>query len=306
MSIEEQSQAEEPRLNSTEIRILGTLVEKQATNPETYPLTLNALVLACNQKTSREPVMNLNPGQVGQSLRALEGRGFTKLVMGSRADRWEHRVDKALELVPAQVILMGLLFLRGPQTVNELLTRSGRMHDFEDAEQVVHQLERLIARGWRCWCHARPASAKTAMCTPWATRRTSRRFSPPASTRWSVEPAALFRWSASKNSKRGSRPWKNACRGWNSSAYANRAKATAFSNCSRLGRTPVYSTNCSSAWIAMTSSPVMTRLPSALARTISGVSDGIATTSNTVSAATMVSGSNANWSASGPRSCRSA
>ncbi|KKA05791.1 hypothetical protein VP02_21115 [Pseudomonas ogarae] len=147
MSIEEQQQAEEPRLNSTEIRILGALVEKQATNPETYPLTLNALVLACNQKTSREPVMNLNPGQVGQSLRALEGRGFTKLVMGSRADRWEHRVDKALELVPAQVILMGLLFLRGPQTVNELLTRSGRMHDFEDAEQVVHQLERLIARG---------------------------------------------------------------------------------------------------------------------------------------------------------------
>jgi uncharacterized protein YceH (UPF0502 family) len=91
--------------------------------------------------------MNLSPGQVGQSLRALEGRGFTRLVMGSRADRWEHRVDKALELVPAQVILAGLLFLRGPQTVNELLTRSGRMHDFEDTEQVVHQLERLISRG---------------------------------------------------------------------------------------------------------------------------------------------------------------
>jgi uncharacterized protein YceH (UPF0502 family) len=147
MSTEEQNQAEEPRLNSTEIRLLGALVEKQATHPETYPLTLNALVLACNQKTSREPVMNLNPGQVGQSLRALEGRGFTRLVMGSRADRWEHRVEKALELVPAQVILMGLLFLRGPQTVNELLTRSGRMHDFEDTEQVLHQLERLIARG---------------------------------------------------------------------------------------------------------------------------------------------------------------
>ncbi|WP_460115355.1 YceH family protein [Pseudomonas sp. H2_D02] len=147
MSIEEQSPADEPRLTSIEIRILGALIEKQATNPETYPFTLNALVLACNQKTSREPVTNLNPGQVGQSLRALEGRGFTRLVMGSRADRWEHRVDKALELVPAQVILMGLLFLRGPQTVNELLTRSGRMHDFEDTEQVVHQLERLIARG---------------------------------------------------------------------------------------------------------------------------------------------------------------
>ena len=136
----------EPRLDANAIRILGALIEKQATNPETYPLTLNALVLACNQKTSREPVMSLTQGQVGHSLRALEGRGFTRLVMGSRADRWEHRVDKALELVPAQVILLGLLFLRGPQTLNELLTRSSRMHDFEDTEQVQHQLERLIAR----------------------------------------------------------------------------------------------------------------------------------------------------------------
>ena len=136
----------EARLNSTEIRILGALIEKQATHPDTYPLTLNALVLACNQKTSREPVMNLSPGQVGQSLRALVGRGFTRLVMGSRADRWEHRVDKVLELVPAQVVVMGLLFLRGPQTLNELLTRSARMHDFEDTDQVQHLLERLIAR----------------------------------------------------------------------------------------------------------------------------------------------------------------
>jgi uncharacterized protein YceH (UPF0502 family) len=135
------------QLNSTEVRILGCLIEKQATNPETYPLTLNALVLACNQKTSREPVMNLTPGQVGQSLRALESLQLTRLVMGSRADRWEHRVDRTLELVPAQVILTGLLLLRGPQTVNELLTRSNRMHDFEDTDAVIHQLERLIGRG---------------------------------------------------------------------------------------------------------------------------------------------------------------
>lgn len=135
------------QLNSAEVRILGCLIEKQATNPETYPLTLNALVLACNQKTSREPVMNLTPGQVGQSLRALESQQLTRMVMGSRADRWEHRVDKTLELVPAQLILTGLLLLRGPQTVNELLTRSSRMHDFDDADAVVHQLERLIGRG---------------------------------------------------------------------------------------------------------------------------------------------------------------
>jgi len=134
-------------LNNAEVRILGALIEKQATSAETYPLTLNALVLACNQKTNREPVTQLTPGQVGQSLRALEGRQMTRLVMGSRADRWEHRLDKALELVPAQLTLMGLMFLRGPQTLNELLTRSARMHEFEDNAQVQHQLERLIARG---------------------------------------------------------------------------------------------------------------------------------------------------------------
>ncbi|WP_122378266.1 DUF480 domain-containing protein, partial [Pseudomonas cannabina] len=102
-SSESPATTEALQLNSTEIRILGCLIEKQATNPETYPLTLIALVLACNQKTSRDPVMNLTQGQVGQSLRALEGHGLTRLVMGSRADRWEHKVDKGLELVPAQV-----------------------------------------------------------------------------------------------------------------------------------------------------------------------------------------------------------
>ena len=137
----------EGRFTSIEIRVLGSLIEKQATSPESYPLTLNALVLACNQKTSREPVMNLSPGQVGQALRSLEGQDMTRLQMGSRADRWEHRVDKALELVPAQLVLMGLMFLRGPQTLNELLTRSNRLHEFEDVDQVQHQLERLISRG---------------------------------------------------------------------------------------------------------------------------------------------------------------
>ena len=150
MTAEHDTDTPEPRLNSTEIRILGCLIEKQATNPETYPLTLNALVLACNQKTSREPVMNLSQGQVGQSLRALEGQGFTRLVMGSRADRWEQRTEKQLELVHAQVILLGLLLLRGPQTLNELLTRSQRMHDFEDVAELQHQLERLISRDLAC------------------------------------------------------------------------------------------------------------------------------------------------------------
>lgn len=71
---------------------------------------------------------------------------MTRLQMGNRADRWEQRVDKALELVPAQLVLLGLLLLRGPQTLNELLTRSARLHAFEDIEQVQHQLDRLVSR----------------------------------------------------------------------------------------------------------------------------------------------------------------
>jgi uncharacterized protein YceH (UPF0502 family) len=94
--------------------------------------------------------LSLTTGQVGQALRSLEGREMARLVMGSRADRWEHRADKALELVSAQVVLLGQLLLRGPQTVNELLTRSSRMHDFDDAEQVQHHLERLISRQFAC------------------------------------------------------------------------------------------------------------------------------------------------------------
>ncbi|MGL4315947.1 MAG: DUF480 domain-containing protein, partial [Pseudomonas sp.] len=107
-------------------------------------------LLACNQKTSREPLMSLAEGVVGQSLRQLEGRGLVRLVMGGRADRWEQRADKTLELVKPQVALLGLLLLRGPQTLNELLTRSNRLHDFEDVGEVQHQLERLAARGLAC------------------------------------------------------------------------------------------------------------------------------------------------------------
>lgn len=137
----------ESPLHAIEVRILGCLIEKQLTTPESYPLTLNAVQLACNQKTSREPLMNLESGEVGRYLRSLEGRQLVHLQMGSRADRWEQRCDKQLELVKPQTVLLGLLMLRGPQTLNELLTRSNRMYDFDDAAEIQHQLERLIGRG---------------------------------------------------------------------------------------------------------------------------------------------------------------
>ncbi len=138
------------QLTVNELRVLGCLVEKQATTPEVYPLTQNALVLACNQKTNREPLMNMTQGEVGQALRSLEAHQLARLVIGSRADRWEQRADKTLELVAPQLALMALLMLRGPQTINELLTRSLRLHAFDDAEQVQYNLERLIGRQLVC------------------------------------------------------------------------------------------------------------------------------------------------------------
>lgn len=156
-----------PDLTSIDIRILGCLVEKQAANPESYPLTLNALVLACNQKTSREPLMQLSPGEVGQRLRTLETAGLVRLVMGSRADRWEHRLDKALELVPAQVALLSLLFLRGPQTLADLFTRSSRLYAFDDAEQLHHQLERLVGRGYAQVIPRRPGQREGRYIHGW-------------------------------------------------------------------------------------------------------------------------------------------
>lgn len=134
----------EALLDAVEARVLGCLIEKQATTPDAYPLTENAVVTACNQKTSREPIMKLEPGRVGQTLRRLEQRGLVRQVTGARADRWEHLADSALKLTPPQRVLTGLMLLRGPQTVNELLSRSTRMHPFDDADELRYQLERLV------------------------------------------------------------------------------------------------------------------------------------------------------------------
>ncbi len=135
-----------PVLTAVEARILGSLAEKAATTPDVYPLTLNNLVLACNQKTAREPVTNFSSGEIGHALRQLEPRGLVKSEYGARAERYYHRIDRVFDLTPAQSSLMALLFLRGPQTLHELLARSERMHRFADADDVRHALERLAER----------------------------------------------------------------------------------------------------------------------------------------------------------------
>ena len=136
------------RLSPTEARVVGCLIEKAATTPESYPLTVNSLVLAANQKTSRDPLMHLEEGEVGHALRELEDRGWVRVVHGSRALRYEHRIDELLSTTKPQRALLCLLMLRGPQTMSELLTRSDRLAEVRSLEEVQAVLERLQQRGF--------------------------------------------------------------------------------------------------------------------------------------------------------------
>lgn len=133
-------------LSATEARILGCLIEKEATTPEQYPLTLNAIHLACNQKTNREPIMDLSLGEVGHCMRQLDPRGLVRSQHGARAERYEHRVNTVFSLTKQQQALIGVLMLRGPQTLSELMTRSERLASFSDLDDVKHTLERLSQR----------------------------------------------------------------------------------------------------------------------------------------------------------------
>jgi len=134
------------QLDPIEARLLGCLIEKEAITPDVYPLTVNAAQSAANQKTAREPAMNLEPGEVNRGLRQLEQKGLARQVFSSRAERYEHRTGAHFSLPQQQVALLGLLLLRGAQTVHELLARSERMCRFADAEDVRHHLDRLCQR----------------------------------------------------------------------------------------------------------------------------------------------------------------
>lgn len=133
-------------LDAVQARILGCLVEKQATTPDVYPLTLNAVVAACNQKTNREPVSDYDAGTVGHALRELEGRGLVTGSLAARASRYAHRFDAGYGITPRQRALLAVLMLRGAQTANELLTRCERLADFGGADEVREVLDRLATR----------------------------------------------------------------------------------------------------------------------------------------------------------------
>ena len=135
-------------LTDNEARVLGSLVEKDITTPDYYPLTLNALVNACNQKSNRDPVMSLNDELVRQALYSLNQKGLagTASTADSRVPKYEHRMQEAFNFTRPETAVMCVLILRGPQTPGELRGRSERMHRFEDLTDVQSTLQRLMTR----------------------------------------------------------------------------------------------------------------------------------------------------------------
>jgi uncharacterized protein YceH (UPF0502 family) len=131
-------------LDAVEVRVLGCLLEKEQATPEYYPLTLNALVSACNQRSSREPVMELEQGDVSAALDRLHAEVLVWPLHGERVPRFRHALDR-WELDPETRAVITLLLLRGPQTSGELKSRSDRLHAFRSIDEVQAALERLAA-----------------------------------------------------------------------------------------------------------------------------------------------------------------
>jgi len=135
-------------LSEVETRVLGSLVEKELTTPDYYPLSLNALLNACNQKSNRDPVMNLNENAVSQALRSLDKEGLAGRAdgMDNRVTKFEHRLQEAFNFDRREIAILCELLLRGPQTPGELRSRADRMHPFDDLGQVQSTLQRLAQR----------------------------------------------------------------------------------------------------------------------------------------------------------------
>ena len=136
------------QLHPVEVRVLGALLEKDIATPEYYPLTLNSLQNACNQKSSREPVVSYDENTVAQALELLKNKGLVMRISGAghRVEKFAHRLGEKLNLGRRELALLCVLMLRGPQTVGELRGRTERMHDFADMEEVERVLESLQAQ----------------------------------------------------------------------------------------------------------------------------------------------------------------
>ena len=135
-------------VDAVEIRVLGCLIEKQRTTPDAYPLSLNALRLACNQATNRDPVVAYEEREIKAALDRMSNRGWTRFASGvsSRALKYRQLLNEALGLSEPEISLLGVLMLRGPQTVGELKQRSERLHRFGSVAEVVEVLDGLTQR----------------------------------------------------------------------------------------------------------------------------------------------------------------
>jgi uncharacterized protein YceH (UPF0502 family) len=135
-------------VDAVELRVLGCLIEKQQTTPDQYPLSLNALRLACNQTTNRDPVVDYDEETIRDGLTGLSRRNWVRLASGrgSRAVKYRHLLDEALSLSADELSLLAVLFLRGPQTPGELKQRTERLHSFASLADVEQTLERLVGR----------------------------------------------------------------------------------------------------------------------------------------------------------------
>ena len=135
-------------LNGAEARVLGSLMEKDVTTPDYYPLSLNALVNACNQKSNRDPVMSLDEESVRQALRRLDSHGLAGPAdsFDGRVTKYEHRLQEAFHFDRRETAVLCVLLLRGPQTPGELRSRSERMHSFDDLSEVESTLQRMMKR----------------------------------------------------------------------------------------------------------------------------------------------------------------
>jgi uncharacterized protein len=134
------------QLDPIQLRVLGSLIEKEITTPENYPLSLNALVNACNQRSSRDPVLELSEEEVRQALHTLEDLALTNPVRDARVPKYEHRIRTVLNLRRDETAVLCLLMLRGPQTPGELRSRADRLYTFDDLAAVQSTLERLSTR----------------------------------------------------------------------------------------------------------------------------------------------------------------
>lgn len=135
-----------PKLTDTEVRVLGALIEKSKTTPDYYPMTLNAITVACNQKTSRKPVVDYDETTVMTALSSLKSKSLVSTAVGgtSRAVKYKHNFTTVFPVTLGELALLCLLFLRGPQTPGELNTNSARLYDFESLEEVHTALNSLM------------------------------------------------------------------------------------------------------------------------------------------------------------------